>query len=260
MKKFLLTAVSVVAVAAASHALDVSLSGQVSTEVSFDGGMFVGPNIGGGDDDEVNLSMLGNGAGWNYGVNIDLLADDLTGASVELGHSALGQFQFSTEEVEWRRDLLGDALNVQIYFQPHDIEAFTIQLAGQLGATQYDVEIYNDSSRSFSGEVQFPVMGVNVATSLAGQLNDTSNFDYELELDTSVAGVGLHFQFTEWGSIGVEATYGAFSVAADATNGDLFSNISVGYEQDITEELSLGAELTMDGIFTQGTAQMVLRF
>ena len=260
MKKLLLAASSVVASAAASHALDVSLSGQVSTVVSFDGIMFAGPSIGADADDEVNLSMLGTGAGWNYGLNIDLLAPDLTGASVELGHSALGQFQFSTDEVEWRRDLLGDALSVQIHFQPQNIEDFTIELAGQLGATQYDVSIYNDPDRSFSGEVQFPVMGVNVATSVSGWLSDTSNVDYQLELETSVAGVGLYFGFSEWGDIDVEATYGNFAIYTDATDGDLFDRVGLGYEQDITDALTFDGELTMDGDVTQATAQMVLRF
>ena len=251
---------SITALAASSNALDLTLGGEVSTTISFDGMTFSGPSIGSGSDDEVVLSMLGNEAGWNYGVNIDLLASDLTGASVELGHSALGQFQFSTEEVEWRRDVLGDALGVQIVFQPHEIEAFAIQLAGQLGATQYDVEINNDPSRSFSGEVQFPVMGVNVGTSVYGDLNDTSDVTYFLELETSVAGVGLYFGFSEWGNIDVEATYGNFAIYADAMDGDLFNQVGLVYEQDITDALTFGGELMMDGAVTQATAQMVLRF
>ena len=251
---------SITALAASSNALDLTLGGEVSTTISFDGMTFYGPSIGSGHDDEVVMSMLGNGAGWNYGVNIDLLASDLTGASVELGHSALGQFQFSTEEVEWRRDLLGDALSMQIYFRPQDIEAFTIELAGQLGATQYEIGINNDSSRTFQAELEFPVMGVGVYTSVDGSLSDTSNVDYQLGLDTNVAGVGLTFEFSEWGNIGVEAAYGNFAIYADAMDGDLFNQVGLAYEQDIVNGLTFNGDLMMDGSVTQATAQMVLRF
>ena len=260
MKKFLLTAGSVVALAASSQALEVQLTGEVSTQIYFDGSMFSDPMIGGMADDHVSLSMSGNGEGWNYGVSFNLLEHDLMQATVNLGHLALGQFEIAQYEVKWSREFLADALNVEVNFQPSDIESFDVTLFGELGATYYDVSINNDAGRTFTAEVGFPVMGVNVGAYFVGVLADTSDVSYGMELGSNVAGVDVVVAFDEVANINLEAQLGSFEIASSASDGDLFNDVHLGYSQDVTDNLEFAATLGMSGGMTYGDAVMYLRF
>lgn len=260
MKKILLTAGSIVALAASSQALEVQISGEVSTYIGFDGTMFSDPVIGGLGDDHVSLSMSGNGEGWNYGVSFNLLEHDLMGATVNLGHLALGQFEIDSSEVKWSREFLADALNVEVTFQPSYIEAFAVNLFGELGDTYYDVNINNDSVRSFDAEVGFPVMGVNVGAYFQGDLADTSTVTYGMELGSNVAGVDFFVQFDQAAHIDLQAQLGSFEIASYASDGDLFDNIALSYSQDVNDNLEFAATLGMDSVQTYGDAVMYLRF
>ena len=260
MKKILLAAGSVVALAASSQALDVQLTGEVTTIIDFDGYMFHGPHIGGGDDDEIRLTMAGEGAGWNYGVSLDLLSGGFYDATVTLGHSGLGQFEFTDYGMTWSREFLGDMLGVQIEFDPSNIEAFVSNFYGAIGATEYDVLLHNDATRYFEAEVQFPVMGVNVGTYISGSLNDTSDVSYGLELGTNVAGVDLVVAFDEAANIDLAAELGAFELTTNASDGDLFDSVMLHYSQDITENLEFEGSIGMDSSQTTGSATMRLQF
>ena len=260
MKQFLLAAGSIVAFAASSSALNVSIGGEVSTEIYFQGGMFHGPDIGSGSDDEIRLTAAGEGAGWNYGVSLDLLSGGMHDATVTLGHAGLGQFEFTDFGMMWSREFLGDMLGVQIEFEPHHIEAFTANFYGAIGATEYDVLVHNDATRYFEAELQFPVMGVNVGTHLNGKLSDTSDVSYGLELGTNSAGVDLMVAFDEAANIEVEAQLGAFELKTNASDGDFFNAITLEYAQEITENLEFEATLGMDGVEPTGSAKMYLRF
>ena len=260
MKKFLLTAGSVVAFAASSSALNVSLGGEVSTLLNFQGGFFQGPHIGQGDDDEIRLTAAGEGAGWNYGLSLDLLHGGMHDATVTLGHSGLGQFEFTDYGMTWSREFLGDMLGVQIEFDPGNIENFVANFHGAIGATEYDISVQNDYQRSFEAELQFPVMGVNVGTHLHGNLSDTSDVSYGLELGTNIAGVDLIVALDETTNIEVEAQLGAFGLRTNASDGDFFNAITLEYAQEITENLEFQATLGMDGVEPTGSAIMYLRF
>ena len=260
MKKFLLAAGSIVTFAASSSALNVSLSGEVSTELHFYGGSFQGPYIGQGDDDEIRLTAAGEGAGWNYGVSLDLLSGGMHDATVTLGHSGLGQFEFTDHAMMWSREFLGDMLGVQIDFDPSNIQDFVANFYGAIGATEYDVSVQNDYARSFAAELQFPVMGVNVGTHLVGQLIDTSDVSYGMELGTNIAGVDLVAAFDESANIEIAAQLGAFELTTSATDGDLFNELTLEYAQEITENFEFQATVGMDGMEPTGSAQMNLRF
>jgi len=260
MKKFLLTAGSIVAFAASSSAQNLTLGGEVSTELYFDGGNFDGPYIGQGADDEIRLTAAGEGAGWNYGVSLDLLSGGMHDATVTLGHSGLGQFEFTDHSMMWSREFLGDMLGVEIEFDPSDIEGFVANVYGAIGATEYDVSVYNDAGRTFFAELQFPVMGVKIGTHLMGQLSDTSDVTYGLELGTNISGVDLMVAFNEAADIEVTAQLGAFELSTNASDGDFFNEITLGYAQEITENLEFEATLGMDGIEPTGSARMYLQF
>ena len=261
MKKFLLTAGSIVAFAVSSSALDVSLGGEVSTRIEFQNGNFYGPHINWYGEDYVLLKAAGEGAGWNYGVSLDLLSGGMHDATVTLGHSGLGQFEFQDYGMmTWSREFLGDMLGVQIEFDPSNIENFAANFYGAIGATEYDVLVYNDPSRSFSAELQFPVMGVNVGTYILGQLSDTSDVSYGLELGTNIAGVDLIVAFDEAVNIEVEAQLGAFGLKTNASDGDFFNELTLEYAQEITENLEFQATVGMNGSEPTGSATMYLRF
>ena len=49
MKKFALVATSALVAAGSAAALEVTLGGEISTSVSYDGAVWAGPAIGGGD-------------------------------------------------------------------------------------------------------------------------------------------------------------------------------------------------------------------
>jgi len=255
-----MTASCIAACAVTSHALDVSIGGEVTTQINFDGIMFSGPEIGYGDDDEILLTMAGEGAGWNYGVSLDLLRSDMDDATVELGHAGLGQFEFSQSAINWRRDFLGDMLAVSVEFDPSHLEHFMISFDGQISQTEYEISMMNDAGRSFDAEIQFPVMGVNVYTYITGLLADTSDVWYGLELGTNVAGVDLVISVDEAATIDVSAELGAFELHTSATGGDLFGAMALEYQQEITENLELAGSIGLDGHNTTGTAAMILRF
>lgn len=261
MKKFLLAAGSIVAFAASSSALNVSLGGEVSTRIEFQSGMFDGPFIDWHGEDYIQLAAAGEGAGWNYGVSLDLLHGGMHDATVTLGHAGLGQFEFTDHSgMIWSREFLGDMLGVQIEFDLSNIEGFVANFHGAIGATEYEISVLNDYQRSFAAELQFPVMGVNVGTQLQGNLSDTSDVSYGLELGANIAGVDLMVAFDESANIEVEAQLGAFGLRTNASDGDFFNDIYLEYAQEITENLEFQATVGMNGYEPTGSATMYLRF
>ena len=101
MKK-LLVATSALVAAGSAATLEVTLGGEISTSVSFDGAVWAGPAIGGGADDGISLAVSGESMGWTYGAEMDLLAGDLTGATVTLKLYRLGcTGVYTNNSVEW---------------------------------------------------------------------------------------------------------------------------------------------------------------
>ena len=265
MKRSLLTAASALVLTAAASAQTLQLSGEVTTVISYDGGLnqFQSPQIGGGSDDGLFLTFSGNGAGWEYEVQNDLSQNTDWGfAEVKLSNDVLGSFKIEWHGIEWEREILGDALTAQVMLEVENIEEFEIVLFGTVGAIEYDLAARNDAMRSFGGDVLVPIMGVDVGLSLLGSLNDTSpgSLVYGLYLSTQLLGVETSVEIDEAGGIYIEGQTGPFSLSTSATDGDLFNDIRVAYSQDITEQMTANAEVNFDGASTSGMAALTLRF
>ena len=262
MKRYLLTAASaLVLTAAVASAQTFQISGEVTAEVTYDPimNLFNGPVIGAGDDDGIHLTFSGAGAGWEYQIGADLFAANWS--DVELGHPVLGTFKLEHDHVEWQRDMLGEALWLAAYFQPADIVgSMTIGLGGNVAGVSYEANIMNDAPRHFELELGMPIMGVELEAQVVGNLADTSTLDYELGLGFDAFGVETFVMWNVMGEIGVEAQAGAFYAASILTDGDFFNALTLGYQQEVTEQMEVEATLASDGSATAASAKLILRF
>ena len=242
MKK-LLVATSALVAAGSAAALEVTLGGEISTSVSFDGTVWAGPAIGGGADDGISLAVSGESMGWTYGAEMDLLAGDLTGATVTLGSAGLGSLSMSTNSVEWSgMSVAGFAVTVTA--DPSDLEAASFGLVGSLAGLAIDATVNNDATRSFEAEIGTAVAGASVGVNMAGDLSDTSDVTYGVELGMSAMGSDLTITIDEAGSIGVEAAMGALTLSTSLTDGDAFNSLTLDYSAELAEGLSLDASLS----------------
>ena len=256
MKRYLLTAASALVITAAASAQTAQITGQVTASLEWDGTSFIGPNIGQDEDDELALSFTGSGGGWDYSFYANFL-DDVV---MTFENTMLGSFELTDQNIEWSRSVLGEALEIGASFQPNHIEAFTLQLSGNVGGVGYEASIANDAMRSFEADIVVPIMDVAIGASLAGNLSDTSDFDYDLEISTNVFGVDAAVYINEVASIGIEAYLGAFGLQLDATDGDLLNSMIFTFDQDVTERMTLTAYVNLDGVTTTAGSAVTLAF
>ena len=257
MKRYLLTAASALVFTAAAGAQTFQISGEVTTSVSYDGSNneFNGPQFW---TDDVTLTMSGNGGGWEYQVAFEF---DGSVNQVRLDNAGLGTFELRQDEIEWRKNLLGDTLLLSTQFMPDDIfGTLEIGLEGTAAGVSYEAEIYNDANRSFQLQLGMPIFGVEFEAETTGSLADTSVLDYGIQAGFDAFGVEAAVMWTSMGYIGVEAVAGGFYAESNLTNGDLFSQLQLGYSLDITEQMQVGASVYMDGSSTSGSAEMYLQF
>ena len=259
MKRYLLTAASALVIAAAASAQTAKFSGQVSASLAFDGLAFSGPTIFGHPDDELRFSFTGNGAGRDYAYETDGNSD-LTNGTMTFENDTFGSFELSQNAVSWSREIFGPALGLGIEFDPADLEAFAIALQGNVRGVEYDVVINNEAVRTFASEVTVPFLGVIIGANVFGDLNDTSDLVYELEFSANLFGIDTVMAIDEAATINLEANWGAFGLALDATDGDLFNPMTFTYEQDVTELMTLSAYVDLTGHNTQAGSAVTLRF
>ena len=79
---------------------------------------------------------------------------------------------------------------------------------------------------------------------MAGDLSDTSDVTYGVELGMSAMGSDLTITIDEAGSIGVEAAMGALTLSTSLTDGDAFNSLTLDYSAELAEGLSLDASLS----------------
>ena len=262
MKRYLLTAASALVIAAAASAQTLQLGGEVTAQINYDGSVpvFDGPNFGGGADDGLHLKFSGSGGGWDYEVENNFFNyDNWHSAQMKLTNDLLGTFELHNDHVEYSRYFFDDTLIFEARFEPSDIEDLSVGIEGQIGGVTYGVFVEN-ALQQFGLEIGAPFMGVNVGLTLQGDLHDTSDVDYGIEVATQIVGVDTYVYFDETGHIYIEGQLGAFSLTTDATDGDLFNTMSVLYSQDITEQMTATAQVDFAGHATNGMAALTLRF
>ena len=248
MKKVVLAATTALVAAGSAAALEVTLGGEISASVGFDtdnagaGAAWTDPAMGG----EVNLVVSGESMGWTYGAELNLLADDLTAASMSIGSAGLGSLSISAAEIVWSgMDIAGFAVTVTGDLS--DIEDSSFGLVGSLGGMSVEANIANDAVRTFDAEIGTAVAGSSVLVTLDGNLSNTSSVDYSLAVGMSAMGLDLGVDIDDDGVVGLSATMGALTVEADLSSGDLFGGMTATYSSDLAEGLALEAILGTDG-------------
>ena len=260
MKKVLLTAASALVLTAAAGAQTVTLSGELSTVIDYDGLAFSGPNLGSGPDDGVLLTIEGSTAGWNYTAETDLFYGDLPNAVVWFENDALGSFEMSTSHVKWSKRFLDDTLKLVAYAAPANVEQFTVRLETQVAGISVDAEINNDADRTFAAEARVPFMNADVQLAMAGNLDDTSDVYYELEVNANLLGLDNTISIAETGEAIVETRLGAFTFSTSVGDDDMFDEVYLDYTNEISDQMELQAQVRMDGGVTSGHAGVTLRF
>ena len=266
MKKFALAATTALVAAGSAAALEVTLGGEISTSVTYNGTVWAGPVIGGGAEDGITLAISGESMGWTYGAEIDLLSEDaagvsdsLSGATVSLGSAGLGSLSLSSGSYEWSgMNVAG--FDVTISGDIANIEAASFGLVGSLGGLAVDGSINNDATRTFNIALGTAVAGASVGINMVGNLADTSNVAYTVELGMSAMGSDLTIGLTEAGAISVEAAMGALTLSADLGDGDAFDNLTLAYSAELAEGLSLDASVTNDSAATSMSVGTTLSF
>ena len=252
MKK-LLVATSALVAAGSAAALEVSLGGSVSAAVSYAGGAWSGPAMSSAD---VEWSISGASNGWTYGATMGL---DGSAASISVGTAGLGSITMSENNVEWSgMNIAG--FDVTVSADTANIEAASFGLVGSLGGLAIDATVNNDATRSFSAEIGTAVAGASVGIDMSGNLADTSDVAYGVEVGMSAMGLDLGISMDEAGNIGVSAGMGALTVEASATGGDLFGAFTATYAADLADGLAVEAVLGLDGAATSLGVTTTLSF
>ena len=257
MKKVLLTAASALVFTAAAGAQTFQISGEVVVSGTYDGAvnMFDGPQLYSYD---MMMTLSGSGGGWDY--EIETYLDGNVG-QVTLDNPTLGTFELRQNEIEWRRNLLGDTLMLSTQFEPQDIvDTLLIGLEGTAAGVSYEAQISNDTTRSFDVELELPFMGVELGAIVAGQLADTSTLSYSIEAGFDAFGIDTEVTWDSASTIEVEAFAGPFYVGSTLADGDAFNDLTMGYKQDITEQMEVETAVYMTGGVTTGFAALLLRF
>ena len=262
MKK-LLVATSALIAAGSAAALDVSIGGQVTSVVDYDGATnaWGGPTLGGGSDDGLTLTASGSSNGWDYSVSHNLFAADLAGTTMNMSNATWGAFEMSTNSVKWTGlDVAGFAASVS--FAPSALETMTFGVSGSLGGASVSGTIANDVARSFNLDLATAMGGADLDINLQGGLGDTSAaaLDYTVGLGFSAMGADLGVSLNEAGTIGLTAGLGAISLSTSLTGGDVFANVGVTYSADLADGLSVSAALSQNGTNTDLDITTVMSF
>ena len=264
MKKVLITAASALVITAtAATAQTVTLSGELTATLSYDGSgnQFQGPNVGAGSDDELLLKYSNSNMGWEYGFEANLL-NGLQYPIITVGNEELGELEIQEDYVEWSKRVMSDTLLIRVGFQPSDLENFTLNLWGEAYSFEYDFEFQNDSQRSFHGDIWWPLLGLNVGLSVAGELHDTSagQLAYAVEIGGDVADIEAYAGIDSNGQAYLETGLNSFLAGTNLSDGDFFNDIYLGYENDISEFSTLSAYVYFDGSSTSAEASFALKF
>lgn len=260
MKRYLLTAASALVLTAAASAQTVTLSGELSTVIDYDGFAFNGPNLGNGPDDGVLLTIEGSTAGWNYSAETDLFFGDLSSAVVTFENEALGSFEMSTNNVEWSKRFLDDTLRLVAYADPANVEALTVELETQVAGISVEAGIHNDADRTFFAEAKVPFMNTDFLLAIDGNLDDTSDVSYHIEVNANLLGLDNTISISETGEAFVETRLGAFTISTSVGDGDMFDEVYLDYTNEISDQMELQAQVRMDSGVTSGYASVILRF
>lgn len=257
MKRYLLTAASALVITAAASAQTFKISGEVATYVTYDGSSneFSGPLF---DTYDMLLTFSGTGGGWDYQVDTGL---DGSIQQVKLDNANLGTFELYYGEIYWSKNLLGDALKLSTQFETQDIvETLIIGLEGTAAGVSYETQIANDAPRTFYLELGVPFMGVEFGADVSGNLADTSMLDYAMEVGFDAFEIDTTVMWTSMGDIAVEAEAGPFYAETWLTDGDFFDEVTLGYYQEVTEQMAVHAQVLLGGGSTSGMAELTLRF
>ena len=179
-------------------------------------------------------------------------------------NDVLGSFKIEgPNSVEWEREILGEILATQAFFDPSNIEEVELTLYGTVQGIRYEFVLRNDATRDFGFEIYAPIMGVDVGLTTVGSLHDTSsgNLQYLFEIEADLLGVDTFLEFGNSGSIGVGAALGAFYIETDLSDGDAFNQLALGYNNELSDMLEIEAYLQLSpGQQLQGGSAVVMRF
>ena len=263
MPRHLLTTTAAFVLAAVASAQTVEISGQMTIALNYDGlsNTFLGPEVAAQhQEDDVFITFSGESVGWQYQVETGLFWSAWDEAEVTLTHANLGSFQLGNESIEWSKDLVGDALKLGAYVDPSHLEStLQVSLEGTIGGVSYDATIQNDANRSFDVELEVPVQGVTVTTIASGELDDTSTLDYLIAASTDVFGLETTLVGHSTGDFDVRLKAGAFSVASSLQDGDAFNNLTLRYNQELTEQMEVDIEAALVNQVNVA-AWLILRF
>ena len=257
MPRHLLTTTAAFVLAAAASAQTVEISGEVLVGLTYVGAAnaFDGPYL---NSNDMIIKFSGTGGGWDYEVETEF---NTIPRLVKLANETLGTFEIRLDEIVWRKNLLGDTLLLSTYFHSQDIvDTLTIGLEGTAAGVSYEAEIANNATRNFHLELELPFMGVELAASATGNLADTVTLDYGLQAGFDAFGLETEVAWDNNGNIDVDAYAGPFYVASHLSDGDFFDDLTVGYNQDITEQMAVEATVTMTGSSTEASTALTLRF
>ena len=257
MPRHLLTTTAAFVLAAASSAQTFQISGEVVVDITYDGfsGVFHGPQF---NTNDMIMTYSGTGGGWDYEIESDLTG---TVGHVKLDNATLGTVELRNGEIEWRKTLLGDSLVLSTQFEPQDIVGtLLIGLEGSAAGVSYETQIANDGPRTFYLELGVPFMGVEFGADVSGNLADTSMLDYAMEVGFDAFEIETTVMWSSMGDIAVEAEAGPFYTATWLTDGDFFDEVTLGYYQEVTEQMAVNAQVLLGGGSTSGMAELTLRF
>ena len=260
MKK-LLVATSALVAAGSAAALEVTLGGEISSVVSYDGtnNTWSQSDLG----EELTVAVSGEGAGWTYGGSLNAangvagslyIGNDMFG-TLTLKDSGCGNFVDSdngsvgastTNCLEWSTgaSLMGFGVNVATDLgnaQGNAVLGLTGDLAGMAVAAEV-----NASTSAMDATVATSVGSTGVSLAVTGHLNDLSAAAYIASLSTSALGfdLGLSANTT---ALKFSAGMGGLTFKGELGDGDVLSNLGVEYSATLADGLSTKAVVAHDG-------------
>ena len=245
MKKIALAATTALVAAGSAAALEVTLGGQVTTTVAYNGTSFANADIGADADDNLTLTVSGESMGWTYGASIDMLADTLAGTTISLGNADFGSMEFTESSFAWSGMSVGGfALSASIA-DLAALETAVIGIDGSIGGMSLEADVTNNADRDFTAKLGTSVGATSATLGLTGKLGSTAATDlaYTLDLGMSAMGADLTVKLDEAGLMSVEAAMGNLTLTTSLADGDSFNDLSLGYSADLAEGLALSATL-----------------
>ena len=276
MKK-LLVATSALVAAGSAAALEVTLGGEISSSVEYNGAA-VAPATAwtmSAPAATLSVSASGESMGWTYGGSFDI-GGGLTGAEMSLSNASVGSLSLQgggcgnfVDEggavgalagscVEWSGMSVG-GFAVSAAIDPSNLQGSIVGLSGSIGGMSAGIEVAN-SDRSFDAAFGTAVAGASVALSMTGDLDNTSNVTYGVELGMAAMGSDLTITLTDTGVISVEAAMGDLALTTSLTDGDAFNSLKLVYDADIADGLNVAATLEGVGTATEFGVTTTLSF